>query len=271
MTRPSKQRLDRVEDALYPSETMALWLGQAKTEHRSLHALIQSYKDEPDNTWPLTVLSRQVEKAARTRLKEQSDAAGGSKRERQDLIERGEFDADRDIATLFYLFVGVNADFLSEKRALCLLVLLLLTSLRDWSRSGGELPRLDEPFDRRLQLAIEELYAWQQTVALLSERYFQRVSPLLSETEESLTWVVAQGELVVEIFNDRLEWEMEVQKQSKKRKPKLPAPIDAAVARRNAEPAAKAHVALLVDMARSQACEIMGERKRGLAYIERHL
>ena len=162
MIRPSKQRLDRVEDALYPSETMALWLGQAKTEHRSLHALIQSYKDEPDNTWPLTVLSRQVEKAARTRLKEQADATGGSKRERQDLIERGEFDADRDIATLFYLFVGVNADFLSEKRALCLLVLLLLTPLRDWSRSG-ELPRLDEPFDRRLQLAIEELYAWQQT------------------------------------------------------------------------------------------------------------
>src|SRR6266480_4880355 len=61
MTRPRKQRLDRVEDALYPSETMALWLGQAKTEHRSLHALIQSYKDEPDNTWPLTVLSGQVE------------------------------------------------------------------------------------------------------------------------------------------------------------------------------------------------------------------
>ena len=104
---------------------MALWLGQAKTEHRSLHALIQSYKDEPDNTWPLTVLSRQVEKAARTRLKGQADGVAGSKRERQDLIERGEFDADRDIATLFYLFVGVNADFLSEKRALCLLVLLL--------------------------------------------------------------------------------------------------------------------------------------------------
>jgi hypothetical protein len=60
-------------------------------------------------------------------------------------------------------------------------------------------------------------------------------------------------------------------KQSRKRQPKLPAPIEAATARRNAEPAAKAHIALLVDMARSQACEIMGERKRGLAYIERHL
>jgi hypothetical protein len=66
MPRPGKRRLDRVEDALYPSETMALLLGEAKRQHRSLHELIQRDRDEPEESWPLTVLMRQVEKAARS-------------------------------------------------------------------------------------------------------------------------------------------------------------------------------------------------------------
>ena len=182
----------------------------------------------------------------------------------------GERDAVRDVATLFYLFVGVNARFMEERRALCLLGAFLSSSLGHWFREG-KLPVWDEPLDRRLTSAIEELYGWQVAVDLLSERYYQGVSPLLPETEENLTWIVEQIERLVDLFNDHRELEVELTKLHGKRKPKLPAPINIAAAKRSAEPRAKAHVSLLVDLAQAQACEMMGERKRALAFVERHV
>ena len=41
--------------------------------------------------------------------------------------------------------------------------------------------------------------------------------------------------------------------------------------KRSAEPGAKALVAYQLALARAQACEMMGEQKRGLAYIERQI
>jgi len=38
-----------------------------------------------------------------------------------------------------------------------------------------------------------------------------------------------------------------------------------------AEPPAKALVSSLVDMARAEACDMMGEKERALAFAERHV
>ena len=76
---------------------------------------------------------------------------------------------------------------------------------------------------------------------------------------------------MVEIFNDHLEREAIGREAGGKKKPPLPKPLDLAALKRNAEAGAKAQVAYLVDLARAQACEMMGERKKGLAYIERQI
>jgi hypothetical protein len=73
------------------------------------------------------------------------------------------------------------------------------------------------------------------------------------------------------MFNEHLALEIELQKGSRKRKPKLPAPIDLDAVKRAARPSTEAHVRLMVDMARAEACEMMGERKQALAVVERHL
>jgi hypothetical protein len=52
---------------------------------------------------------------------------------------------------------------------------------------------------------------------------------------------------------------------------KLPAPIDLEEIKRAAQPSVDALVRLLVDMARAEACEMMGERRQALAFAERHL
>ena len=71
--------------------------------------------------------------------------------------------------------------------------------------------------------------------------------------------------------NDHLGFEVFVQKERGKEKPPLPKPLDIAALKRSAEPRAKAQVAYLLALARAQACEMMGEQKTGLAYIERQI
>ena len=82
---------------------------------------------------------------------------------------------------------------------------------------------------------------------------------------------MVQGELLVDLFNDHLEFEGIARKANGKRKPPLPKPFDIAALKRSAEPRVRALVAYQLALARAQACEMMGEKKRGLAYIERQL
>jgi hypothetical protein len=121
------------------------------------------------------------------------------------------------------------------------------------------------------RFGLEELYVWQGAIATLSERYFQGVNPLMPEVEECLTAMVAEGELLVERFKETLELETAARKGTRKRKPALPRQIDLDAVKQGAEPISHAHARLLVDLARAEAHEIMGERQQALAFAERHL
>jgi hypothetical protein len=93
----------------------------------------------------------------------------------------------------------------------------------------------------------------------------------MPEIEESLDWIVEQTEDLVERFNEHLEWETEKRKGSRKRRPALPKPIDTEAVRQAAEPATEAHASLLVDIGRAEACDMMGEHERALAFADRDL
>ena len=82
--------------------------------------------------------------------------------------------------------------------------------------------------------------------------------------------MVGHAEQMVERFNDRVEWEAECA-EDKKRKTALPKPIVVEAAKRRAQPTADELVRTLVDMARAEACDMMGEHTRALAFAERHL
>jgi hypothetical protein len=60
-------------------------------------------------------------------------------------------------------------------------------------------------------------------------------------------------------------------KGTRKLRPALPNPIDLEAIRVSVQRAAESHASLLVDMARAEAHEMMGERKQALAFAERHL
>src|SRR6266508_5097183 len=137
MTSGGKRRLERLEAALVPLEAMAVWLQDVRQQHRSVPDLARSLQGKPDEAFPLFTLTRQAETAARTRFR--SDGRGPD----SDALSRAERDAVRDVAMLFYLFMEVNGQFLQAKRALCLLVGMLLYAVRDWFRDG-RMPALDD-------------------------------------------------------------------------------------------------------------------------------
>jgi hypothetical protein len=116
LTAATDRRLKQVEAALYPTEAMALWLREAKREYRSLGDLVQSLRNQLEEAWPLFKLTAQAEAAAKDRLKSQASKIAGRLGERATFLDQGERDAVRDAATLWHLFVDVNARFIDEKR-----------------------------------------------------------------------------------------------------------------------------------------------------------
>ena len=81
---------------------------------------------------PLFQLTHQAEVAAKNRLKGQASVFQALNGQRAQFMERGSRDAVRDVATLWYLFVEVNARFLAEKRALWLQLAYLASSYARW-------------------------------------------------------------------------------------------------------------------------------------------
>jgi hypothetical protein len=158
---------------------------------------------------------------------------------------------------------------MAEQRAMWLLIALLYAQVGAWVYQ--EFREMDKPLDGRIASCLNELFGWQGTISTLSERYFQGVNPLMPEGEERLTDMVTEAELLAASFNDALEMATAARKATRKRKPALPKPIDLEATKRSAQPTAESHASLLVDVARAEAHEMMGERKLALAFAERHL
>ena len=149
---------------------MALWLRETREQHRSLSALVARLRGLPDEALPLFQLTHQAEAAAKNRLKGQVSVFQALNGQRAQFTERGSRDAVRDVATLWYLFVEVNARFLAEKRALWLQLAYLASSYARWI---SDINRGAEALAERLTAALVETYGWTEALDQLMERYFR--------------------------------------------------------------------------------------------------
>jgi len=135
----------------------------------------------------------------------------------------------------------------------------------------NDLPEWEDQLNDDIASCLVELHAWEGAIGAASERYFAGISPLLPEAEAHLAALQERAELLTDRFNDSVELEEAARRRTKKRRPKLLAPIDTAKVRRNAQPSVDALLHSLVDMAQAEACDMMGEKKQALAFAERHL
>ena len=179
--------------------------------------------------------------------------------------EQGERDAVREVAFLWYLFLEVNARFGTERRSLFLNLAFLSSTLGHWFRDG-ERARSQESLALRLSAAMSELSAWQQAIAMLRERYFCGVTPLLAEAEGALDWAHEMGEDLVVRFNDHLE----LVELTSKGRPSVSGPITQDAVENATRPAALALARELVDLARAKEHHALGRHREAVTYIERH-
>jgi len=100
MTSRADRQLKKIEEALEPTEAMALWLRSTRQKHRSLADLVHSLRGLPDEALPLFRLTHQAEVAAKHRLKGQASVFAALNGQRARFMEQGSRAAVRDAASL---------------------------------------------------------------------------------------------------------------------------------------------------------------------------
>jgi hypothetical protein len=102
------------------------------------------------------------------------------------------------------------------------------------------------------------LFGFQQAVSTIKQRYFDGEEILFSDSVKSVANLERYTEELIKEFNDRIA--------------KLPEDkLDPAVLRKVADRAIAGHVSYLVDMAKAEAPDALGENRAAVELIKRHL
>jgi hypothetical protein len=94
---------------------------------------------------------------------------------------------------------------------------------------------------------------------------------LLPGPRKELEELKAQAEHLLVRFDDHLEFLTWKRQESGKRTPRLPKPIEWETLRDEVADEVASQVSLFVDLAKAEACQMMGEDQRALAFAERHM
>jgi hypothetical protein len=125
-------------------------------------------------------------------------------------------------------------------------------------------PRLEQlngkaDFWRQLAGAsLTNLYAFQQAVITIRQRYFDGVELLFPDLDRSLADLTKHTEELITSFNDQV-----IKKSEDK--------IDIQVLRQSAGKIAVERISYIVDMAKAEALDALGENRAAVELIERHL
>ena len=265
------KRLDNVESSLSPKQAMLLWMDDAH-QFNSLNEYVLSLIDGPDSAYPLYRLPDQVEKAAKDAMK------GRPRAEASKFIQ----DHVRDVIFLFFLHHEANKRILGEERAYDLQALLLSTERRwlndqrthhsdKWGRrrkvnkglSDHALTDSASRFGRHLhqwrdmcERFLFEILSVHHALESLSNRYLDGHDVLYSGVRESVDNVVEYVNTLAEMFNDDLSYDTKL-----RRKFKINViPIDDL--RRRAIENSEAYLKVVVDMAKAETLELIGEQDR---------
>lgn len=178
--RENRRRLQRITTSLSPTQAVCLWLTEAH-HHGSLYAYTQWLLDQPDDTYPLVKMPKQVVEAVRTAMK-------GKPRD----IDREIYRVQRDVLFLFHLAMGMNTramDIAETLRLKCLLLAEEFHSLTLRHAVGRDTNAL------RLRLCRELAYPLDPATAAAVEaaqKYGVDTWELLSEGEVLEEWVREQ-------------------------------------------------------------------------------
>jgi hypothetical protein len=256
----SKRRLDKLEVSLTPKQAILLWTAEAH-QYGSMEQYVRALKDGPESAWPLAQLPEKVSRAVEQAMK------GRPKPE----VARRERQAVLDVLFLFHIHQQANRRLMEKQEAFLFRLRWLRAELgrlryqkmvHQASLLGIRrgLPRRQDliRWQKEAKLFLEELHGLRLMVTAISKRSFGGHDLLFPALKEGLSYLVKAMEVLVEIFNEDLA-------------PRKGDRVDVAAVEARAETVGTAQAAFLVDMARAEALDAMGENMRAALIMERHI
>jgi hypothetical protein len=294
----TSKRLEDLEDNLTPQEAIILWM-------REVHAFA-SYSgycdwllDQPEETFPLIRLPRQVVAAVRNRHKGMPDQA----------IRDELFQVQKEVVFLYFIHKEMNLrlyldDEVLRVRAALLAQMLRVLMLEKWARDDLRLERLDlvgtkssrpTPVERRaserlrvetaqftdaLEAFLARLLIFKDAAEFLSKRYFAGQDLLFPDLADSLDWNLKAVNRMKDACREQIQLVPESDKEFRAYVLRLvseegqddPVPRDATRAREDAYPEVSREARRLawqvVLSAKTQTLEKLGEARAAEAMAE---
>ena len=154
----------------------------------------------------------------------------------------------------------------------------LLESVKVWEPDSSN----DERFRQRVERwkisalgFLPEIYILSRAINSISQRCFEGQDPLFSEVSDGFGQLLALVEKLVNIYNEALEGDIERSErlliEPGEGQNQSPLTIDLAGLVETVQGSAREQVAYLVDMAKADALDLLGETRQAFELVERHV
>ena len=154
----------------------------------------------------------------------------------------------------------------------------LLESVKVWEPDSSN----DERFRQRVEHwkisalgFLPEIYILSRAINSISQRYFEGQDPLFSEVSDGFGQLLALVEKLVNIYNEALAGDIERSErllmETGDGQDESPLTIDLAGLVETVQGSAREQVAYLVDMAKADALDLLGETRQAFELVERHV
>ena len=154
----------------------------------------------------------------------------------------------------------------------------LLESVQVWEPDSSN----DERFRQRVEHwkisalgFLPEIYILSRAINSISQRYFEGQDPLFSEVSDGFGQLLALVEKLVNIYNEALAGDIERSErlliEPGEGQNQSPLTIDLAGLVETVQGSAREQVAYLVDMAKADALDLLGETRQAFELVERHV
>ena len=122
---------------------------------------------------------------------------------------------------------------------------------------------------------LPEIYILSRAINSISQRYFEGQDPLFSEVSDGFGQLLALVEKLVNIYNEALAGDIERSErlliEPGEGQNQSPLTIDLAGLVETVQGSAREQVAYLVDMAKADALDLLGETRQAFELVERHV
>ena len=154
----------------------------------------------------------------------------------------------------------------------------LLESVKVWEPDSSN----DERFRQRVEhwkisalCFLPEIYILSRAINSISQRYFEGQDPLFSEVSDGFDQMLALVEKLVNIYNEALAGDIERSErlliEPGEGQNQSPLTIDLAGLVETVQGSAREQVAYLVDMAKADALDLLGETRQAFELVDRHV